>query len=245
MKTASHSDQCLSFIHCQVSPANQQPLPPAKLRPTITLSRQAGSGAMTIASELSAWLQARGPTPGPWTVIDKNLVEKVLEEHQLPPAIARFMPEDRVSAIQDAVEEILGLHPATRTLWQHTAATILHLAEIGQVILIGRATNIITRQLPNAFHVRLVAPLEVRVQQVMANHSLDAKAALEWVRQTDRARHSYVKAHFNADVDDCLQYDLVINTARLPQRVVVHLIGEAVLQWAATLETSEELNPHP
>lgn len=233
--TAPHSDQCLSFISAQLGPQSQRQLAPAKLRPAITISRQYGSGAMAIATELARFLQAHAPATCHWTVIDKNLVEKVLEEHKLPKEIAQFMTEDRVSAIQDAVEELLGLHPSSRTLWQQTTETILHLAELGQVILIGRAANIITRHMKNVFHVRLIAPLELRVQQVMARDHLDAKAAQQAVLQMDRARKHYLKDHFHADIDDNLQYDLVINTARIPQPVVAHLIGETVLKWAQPL----------
>ena len=43
------------------------------------------------------------------------------------------------------------------------------------------------------------------------------------------------KNYFHADIDDILQYDLVVNTARIPHREVAHLIGEAVLHWAETL----------
>ena len=118
MKIAPHSKECYSFIGSQLGPRAPRELPAVKLRPSITLSRQTGSGARVIAGKLAAFLQTRDPVRHPWTVFDKNLVEKVLEEHKLPKEIAKFMPEDHVSAIQDAVEEILGLHPSARTLWQ-------------------------------------------------------------------------------------------------------------------------------
>ena len=133
----------------------------------MTLSRQTGAGAMGIAGELAEFLQTRTPAPSQWMVFDKNLAEKVLEEHKLPKEIASFMPEDRVSAIHDAVEEMLGLHPSSRTLLHLTTETILHLAELGHVILLGRAANFITRRMKNVFHVRLIAPLEKRLEQVM------------------------------------------------------------------------------
>ena len=235
MKIAPHSDQCLSFIHSQLDPGAEHPLAPLKLRPTVTLSRQCGCGAMAIATELASFLQARAPAQSHWTVFDKNLVAKVLEEHKLPQTIAKFMPEDDVSSIQDAVEEILGLHPPTLTLWHHTAATIRRLAELGQVVLIGRGATVITREMSHVFNVRLIAPLETRVQHIMVRNQLDESAALKWVQQSDGGRARYLKAHFHTNIDDPLQYDLIINTGRIPPLVVAHLIGEAVAQWAETL----------
>ena len=39
-----------------------------------------------------------------------------------------------------------------------TAKTILQLAEMGNVIIIGRGANVVTAHMNNIFHVRLVAP---------------------------------------------------------------------------------------
>ena len=235
MKIAPHSETCYSFIGTQLGPRTPHDLPPVKLRPAITISRQTGSGARAIAGQLAGFLQSRDPAKHPWTVFDKSLVEKVLEEHKLPKEIAKFMPEDHVSTIQDAIEEILGLHPSARTLWQKTAETVQHLAELGHVILVGRAANIITREMKNVFHVRLIAPLDQRVQQVMARSQLDAEAVLAHIRKEDLGRQRYLKDHFQAEIDDNLRYDLVLNTARIPHPAAARLIGEAVLQWADTL----------
>ena len=71
-------------------------------RPVITISRQAGSGAHVVAQALVAGLQARDPQASPpWTMFDRDLVERVLKDHRLPKRLAEFMPEDRVSGITD------------------------------------------------------------------------------------------------------------------------------------------------
>src|SRR5262245_16752971 len=76
----------------------------------ITISRQTGSGAHCIAQCLARYLQSH-PTGNslPWTVFDRNLVDKVLEDHNLPPRLARFLPEDRVPEWTDALDELIGL----------------------------------------------------------------------------------------------------------------------------------------
>lgn len=51
------------------------------------ISRQTGSGSTRIANKLADYLQAFTPADArPWTVFDKNLITKVLEDHQLPAA---------------------------------------------------------------------------------------------------------------------------------------------------------------
>jgi len=234
MKIGNHADKCLSFIKCDLDPQAKRWFPHTKLQPAVTLSRQTGCGVRAVGTILAEFLQTYDPGgPREWTVFDKNLVATVLDEHKLPKEVAKFMPEDRVSAIQDAVEELLGLHPPLKTLLHQTAETIQRLAELGNVILIGRAANVITRQMKNVFHVRLVAPLEQRVERIMARNHIERKAALDLIRKSDLGRRRYLKDHFHSDIDDSLLYDLVINTGRLPHQEVAHLIGEAVVRWAA------------
>ncbi len=235
MNIGTHADRCLSFIKCDLKPQARQWLPHTKVLPAVTLSRQTGCGAMAIAAELAGDLQSRYGAQCTWMVFDKNLVQRVLDEHALPKEVAKFMPEEHVSAIQGAVEELLGLHPSCRTLLEQTAETISHLADFGCVILVGRAANIITRDMKKVFHVRLIAPVEMRIEQIMRRNALDYKAARDFVRKSDIGRKRYLKVHYHADIDDSLQYDLVINTARIPHCEVAHLIGDAMAQWAKAL----------
>lgn len=137
-------------------------------------------------------------------MFDRNLVEEVLEEHDLPERMAAFMREDRISAMCDTMDELFGLRPSSLTLVRKTADTILHLAELGNVVIIGRGGNIITRKGRDALHVRLVGSLEKRIDQVMEYAQLDRMAASEYVRGEDLGRKRYVEKYYSEDIDDPL-----------------------------------------
>ena len=123
-------------------------------------------------------------------------MEKVLEDHNLPQRLARFMPEDRVSEIADTMDELFGLHPPSWTLVRQTTDTILRLAELGNVIVIGRGATVITGKLDHVFHVRLVGSLEKRVSAVQElNHSA-RKRAWTLIRREDRGRQALPEGAF-------------------------------------------------
>ena len=233
MNLAYGLERCRTFINTQIQPAGKG-LTSAKdgeLRRAVTISRQTGSGAHVVAEKLAACLQAHTPSDArPWTVFDRNLVEKVLEDHNLPQRLARFMPEDRVSEIADTMDELFGLHPSSWTLVRQTTETILHLAELGNVILIGRGATVITGKVDYVFHVRLVGSLEKRVAHIQELHGLNKQAALELVRREDRGRRRYLKAHFKTDLDDPLFYHLVINTDLVSYENAAQLIADAMLR---------------
>ena len=138
------------------------------------------------------------------------------------------MPEDRVSRIADTIDELFGLHPSTWTLVRKTADTILRLAEIGNVIVIGRGANILTDRLAFAFHVRLIGSERRRIEHVQDYLHLGPQAAADYVRATDQGRRRYVTKYYGRDIDDPLLYHIVINTDRVPYAEAARMIADAV-----------------
>lgn len=201
--------------------------------PFVTISREMGAGAVTLGAELTAWLRAHDHAALiPWTVLDRNLMTKVLEDHHLPTNLAAFLPEDRVSEIQSAIRELFGLHPPLATLFEHMTKTILGLAEMGHVVLVGRGASLITAQMEGGVHVRLVGSPERRIERVMAHYTLPRKEAIAFMKKGDAARRAFVKKFFDADPSDPLHYHLVVNTDRVPTGEAARLIGELVLARA-------------
>jgi cytidylate kinase len=222
-------EQCLSFISCQLRPGGVSSHLRSPIRPSITISRMTGSGGRTIASLLADYLQDRAPVDCRWTVFDRNLIARVLEEHHLPKRVADFMPENHKPMLGDMLEELLGLHPSSWTLVRETAETIFRLAQMGYVILVGRGANVITNKLETVFHVRLVGSVEKRIERMQTTYDLERRHAQELMHEQDKGRRRYLKEHFSKDIDDPLLYHLVINTDRIPYEDTARLIGDGVI----------------
>jgi len=182
-------------------------------RPFVTLSRQAGAGAHLVGTHLVDLLNADDPD-APWSLFDQELLRVVLEMHDLPRELARYMPEDRVHTVRSDLETILGLHPAPDTLIRRTNEAITAIAGIGHAVIVGRGGNVLTRAVPGGVHVRLVAEEATRRARIAGREELTATAATARLRQLDDARRAYLRDCFGADVDDPLGYDLVLNTTR-------------------------------
>ncbi|MGA4644470.1 AAA family ATPase [Limisphaera sp. 4302-co] len=223
-------EQCMAFLNWQWD-SNRRPvrsqIPLTKT--AVTISRETGAGGHAIAVRLAECLQALSPKGSPpWTVFDRNLIEQVLEDHHLPARLAEHLPEDTSSQLDDILDDLFGLRPDSWTVVQETAETILRLAMLGHVILIGRAAAVVTARLPHVLHVRLVAPFEVRVERVQADRKLSRKEAEEVVRREDRGRARYWKRYYGADIADPLLYHLVLNTGRLSCEAAVAVIVQAL-----------------
>jgi cytidylate kinase len=205
-------------------------------RLAVAISAQTGSGALRIAERLAEYLQTHSPAgEPPWRVFDRNLMAKVLEDHHLPARLVKFLPEDAHSAVDDVLDELLGLHPPAWMIAHQSIETILNLVRAGNVILLGWGVNAVASKLHNVFHVRLVASLERRIARIQTREHLGRDEALAFIERTDRGRARYLKRYFHREVADVLLYGLVINTDHFSDAEVVRLVGEAVLNRQRSL----------
>jgi cytidylate kinase len=191
-------------------------------RPFVTLSREYGTGAYEAARLL---VENVGPEdhPRPWVAYGRDLVQKIAQDHQLHESLIKSLDEGRRGAVADIVHAVITGTPRDEVLdkvWR----TVRSLAEHGHVVIIGRAGNLICRDLPGGVHVRLVAPLEYRVERVMERNELTRNEALHMVELEDQQRRRYVKSFFGEDIDDQNLYDVVLNSARLGTHDIVDQI---------------------
>jgi cytidylate kinase len=103
---------------------------------------------------------------------------------------------------------------------------------------VGRGAEVITSRLPFVFHVRLVAPLEKRIQHASQYYNLTDEDAAKMIKDADHARRRYLRRYFDADIDDPLLYDVVLNTGRLGLVRTADLIAHAAMRhYEEFLET--------
>lgn len=216
MIPAPNLERAEAYIHLHLTRLGRAHAAPSAL-PFVTLSRESGAGATTLARMLAYELNSSlGPGDPPWTLFDGNLVEAMLETHHYPAALARYLPEDAVSEIDASVGELIGLHPSLWELTQKTNELIRQLARLGHCILIGRGSNFATAGLPNGTHLRLIASPEQRAQHLADARHLPLDQAREQMVHADASRRRYVQRTFGRAIDDPLAYDLVVNTDRVP-----------------------------
>lgn len=220
----------VSFISSQFKSGSEVRTP---VRRAVTISRQAGCGALVVAEKLAHYLQAHAVVDArPWAVYDSNLIDKVLADHGLPPYLSKFLREDRVSQLEDLMADVLGALPPTATVIKHVTETMHGLVATGNVILIGRGGNVVTAKLPHVFHVRLVAPLDKRIEHCIEAYHMTREKASRFCPDEDHARQRYFRKYFNADIDDPLLYHMIINTGQMGYDATAKVIGDAVLDPA-------------
>ncbi len=227
----TYLEHTLSVLRTRLkTPGSQQPGSSFHERiPFITLARETAAGATTIGQQLVTLLnqEIENDAQG-WVFLDKDLLTQALLHHQLPAQLADYLPEDRISETQAVIGELVGLHPSLWQLEQKIAEAILQLAHVGHVIFAGRAAHLITRTLTGGLHVRLVASMPTRINRTAAALKCSPDDAFRHIEKQDLAKRRFVRSHFDSDLDDPHQYDLVINTDHLSPAAAARIVVTAL-----------------
>ena len=101
----------------------------------------------------------------------------------------------------------------------------------GSLVYHGLAGQFLLRELPGVLRVRLIAPMEMRVRALAAeHHRMSRKAAEELIAHLDQDRKRWVKVMYGADVEDPSLYDLTVNLQSISIETACAAIAEAAAQ---------------
>ena len=112
-------------------------------------------------------------------------------------------------------------------------AVIHDLGHMGDVVIVGRASNVILSDEPRAVHVNLTAPLEPRVKFIMDRDRLDQVEAEKFVREYESNRTAYFRKFYKVDANDPSHFQIVINTGRLTHAQAAKIIATTVREQEA------------
>jgi len=195
--------------------------------PFVTISRESGAGGHLLSHViLTDFLKEESDLFRGWHVFDKLLCEVVAEDPELTNSMETLLREQYKSDFTDILESFMAGYSSQYSLYKKTFRVIAMLAAIGKVIIVGRASNFVTRHLQTGIHLRLVAPEEQRVVWIAKRWKLSRDEARRTARRDDADRRRLVRTFFHADIEDPLNYDAVWNTGAAD----MHEISFSVIQ---------------
>lgn len=196
----------------------------------ITISRELGSDGTQIAEAVATHLGV--------IAVDKQVLAEMARQMGVTVAVIVQAEEQLLAKPIGVSDEMRALFAAQRTpgrTWseaqfvQGMTAAIKLLATQGNVVFIGRGTQIILKEHPTTLHVHLYAPPSVRAIRLQQRRALpNLEAALRLVQQADEQRKNWFR-HFFRGIDwkDARHYHLMIDTACIPVSVATSLIIQA------------------
>jgi len=210
----------------------------------ITISRQQGSGGSEIAARVSEILGYRyfdkrmlAEAMAQEGFTDQNVVDYREDEYKLESFVDRLLGYRRPKTIADAGfwerNPDAVKTPAVAVLDEHMAVWLVRMAiedayKRGDVVIVGRGGQAILGDKPGVLHVRIQAPLDLRIQRIAGREHVGPKEARQFIVDRDRASAEYLQRFYGIDWADPTLYHLMINTGKWDQEAAAQCIVSAL-----------------
>lgn len=197
--------------------------------PFITISRQPGIELEFLAQQLVETLNAQSPPSGPrWSEWDRQLIEKVAQQHGIPVEFIERVEQSRHSWIETLFSDLTGM-PDEIVMVHRVRDAVRALAAQGHVVLVGHGSVFMTRDMPGGTHIRLVAPLRHRVATVARGHQISTVEAASRLKQAQRTWTAFLKRFWPIRNLAPETFAATFNTAVLDQNRLVQCIKDLVI----------------
>ena len=188
----------------------------------ITISRESGSGGTLLAEKLAKELG--------FDLFHREVIQEMAQSADISSRIMETLDEKGLSVLEDSIAAMIR----DRHLWpdqflKYLMKVIGTIGKHGRAVIVGRGAQFILPQ-DETLRVRVIAPLLVRIHTISHELDISETEAQKMILKTDANRRSFSRKYFYADVSDPINYDLVINTARMGIETAVKTIIAALNQ---------------
>ncbi len=201
----------------------------------ITISRQSGSDGNVVAELLCQKLNYRLFDKALMIQLAEKLNAQILDNEKFSEASTqKTLLERFLTPFNSAFEEnhqpqkIISIEDDQTPSVSQIRALILAAYDQGNVVIVGRGSQIVLADKPDVLHVRVVAPLEKRIQAWQIREGLSYNDASQKINLRDKAHVDFVKNYFDTDLRNPALYDLIVNTQKLSPLSATDLIIQAL-----------------
>lgn len=222
----------------------------------VTISREYGSGGGEIAARLAQRLN--------WRLVDHEVVTQIAQRLGVEEEDAEAHDEHAESWMMQLFTSMQTVGPMVAlptnltfppddAAYTHALRDVVRAAvEAGSCVIVGRGAQIILHDRRDTLHVRIVAPLKLRVAYVAQRENLSPAAAQQRIQQKDMDRRRYLSVTYRHTPDEAHLYDLILNTSVLSLDGCVDIVQQALEAKGARVAVPVEalgpgahLSPYP
>lgn len=182
--------------------------------PFLTISRQFGCTAFELSKALAAGLETIFPEVS-FEVYDRKLLELLADDDEMLSEMVNSFSKRTKTEMNDWLDSTFSGKPPELKVYRHLARTQVTLASAGSCILIGRGGALTTRHLKNGIHIRMIAPINWRIEELKKIPERRDSTTRDVVERYDREREGFVRKYMGIDITDPVNYDLVLNNEKL------------------------------
>lgn len=185
----------------------------------ITISRQFGAGGITFGKMIADSLG--------YTFADSNIIQRVAKEANVSTNWVEAFEKEAGSKLSRFVSSMVSKRLLDRVLGDergyldekiyldYLVLIIAQFADEGDVVIIGRGSQYILDDHPDAIHILLVDQLENRINFMVQHYDMPRKKAERMIESEDARRINLYKRLGKSDFESPMLYHMVLNMGKL------------------------------
>ncbi len=184
----------------------------------ITISRQFGTGAETLGQMLAKELG--------YTFFDKHIIQMISKEANVSPNFVKLVESEGGSKLSKFISTLVSKSKVDSILanergylddeiyLDYLVLIVAQIADEGNAIILGRGSQYILKDHPDAFHILIINEFKNRVKYIMDSTNIPEKKAIRTVINEDKRRDNLYGKLGKKDYDNASLYHLVLNVGR-------------------------------
>ena len=189
------------------------------LMAVITISRQFGAGGITLGKMVAEKFG--------YTFADTDIIKMVAEMANVSTHFVETVEKEAGGKFSKFISKTVSKPLVGRILkdehgyideeiyLDYLVLIIAQMADDGDVVILGRGSQYILNDHPDAYHILLIDTFENRVKFMQDNYDLSHNRAVHVVKNEDKRRLNLYKKLGKSDYDNPDLYHLVLNRSRI------------------------------
>jgi cytidylate kinase len=185
---------------------------PASDGPVITISRQTGCDAREVALRVADRLNTRLETTK-WRWVDKDIIYSIAKDLNIDYGrVESFYEGMKLNDLSEMIMAFSGGFVSDLRVKKAIKEVVLSICKEGNIVLVGRGGVSIARGIRDSLHVRIVAPFNWRMDNVMRKKNMTSEAAGKYIVETDAKRNDLIRVFLEKNFQDIDSlFDVTIN----------------------------------
>ena len=198
----------------------------------ITISRQFGAGGITLGKMVAKKFG--------YTFADTEIIKMVAEMANVSTNFVETIEKEAGGKFSKFISKTVSKPLVGRILkdergyideeiyLDYLVLIIAQMGDDGNAVILGRGSQYILNDLPEAYHILLIDTFENRVRFMQKNYDLSQGRATQVVKNEDKRRMNLYRKLSKSDYDNPDLYHLVLNMGRVSQDKALELIDDLV-----------------
>ncbi|GAB1452515.1 hypothetical protein MASR2M47_25710 [Draconibacterium sp.] len=192
--------------------------------PVITISREVGCNGVKLSNLIVSKLNSKNPVKE-WKVISKEVFYQSAKELKMhPDEVRKILHQTEKFTLDDILKAFSDKNYKTDATIRKTMKRVIRqIATEGYCIIVGRAGHIIAENIKDSLHIRLIAPLDYRINTIMHNNNLSREEAITFIEKVEKERLQFRRSIFKDDPSHEI-FDITFNRAAFSDEEIIELI---------------------